>query len=1083
MFSRQWWKKLGRSWTANRPARGRQPVRFIPQLETLETRIVPTVNFYWKLTSTQVDPANVYSGIGYNYSETTQDGNATETITSSLSVMQDSATYDQSDTFEQEVGTPPPNESVDLTLGWSGAPTEIDPGQSFTITCSATGTIANETSSDTYGTGVDLWAKLDTGIVQFVLDTSSTGTAPIETDASGNWAGSESQAITFTPPLSGILPNPVGPPSNIDSFVIDEAASLGGAAVNTTNPFTQYTYTLEQGSPGEGGGGGGGSMGTPQLQVKSQPPDEAMVNQPFGLTVSELGTNGKVDTQFNGPVTITLNPNPSSDATLGGTDTVNAVNGVATFKNVTLDDLGDGFTLQASATGATPVTTNAFDVVDQVTLTWTGAGNGKWSDPNDWVNDNGNPQAPSGAGEDLVFPDDALRTTNVDDVPNLAVASLAFATTYDVSGDALDLTGDLTVSGGDPIFSDPTELDEVAPALEAPAFTPFITQDITINIAVGAQYTLKSVVDGPGGLIVNGLGELVMDHANTYSGGTTLQLGTLTIDNADALGTGPLNVPGTLNTLNAASALTLKNDVNLAGTTLNVTGESLTLAGTVTATSVAQGNGEIDPSPHSVVTLTGSINGNLQVGGTGQLVLNGALGGSVTTVVGATPLLEFGDKLSGSGLVTLRPGATLASNALNSAFAGDVFLEGGTVQIKANNALGSGTLNMQPANADAVSITTSQFSLANPVNLNGGTLNVTGDLTLTGAITLAADTIVNATDVDAAVTLNGAIGGSGTLTVQGPGQVILNGALGSSITVAAVTATVAGTATYGTVTFGSHLSGTGSVYVSGGTLYSPVANKFMGAITLTAGTLKVGANNAIGQGNLFLSGVPGPTTIDPMGRNIALPNPVFLSGGAMTIAPGNLQLSGSVSTLGYGEFDPADDAVVTLSGNIGVGGGGSLTVGGKGTVKLAGVLSSNVIVGSIANGGGNVDLTHTFSGSGGITVSQGGQLDSDSAVTYAGDITIETGGLVGADASAALGTGALIVPNYVAATLKVASNPQLTNGLTMNGGKLTVDGTANLTGAVTVNAAAEIDPQQRCGHDRRWRHGGASPRPQRQRNH
>ena len=68
-----------------------------------------------------------------------------------------------------------------------------------------------------------------------------------------------------------------------------------------------------------------------------------------------------MDPTFNGSVTVALANNPAS-GTLGGTLTVTAVNGVATFSGLTINNPGNGYTLQATANGLTPATTTAIDV-------------------------------------------------------------------------------------------------------------------------------------------------------------------------------------------------------------------------------------------------------------------------------------------------------------------------------------------------------------------------------------------------------------------------------------------------------------------------------------------------------------------------------------------------------------------------------------------------------------------------------------------------------------------------------------------------------------------------------------------------
>src|SRR5262249_28478880 len=67
----------------------------------------------------------------------------------------------------------------------------------------------------------------------------------------------------------------------------------------------------------------------------------------FNLVVWAEDASNHIDTSFNDNVSLALANNPGG-ATLGGDLSVTAVNGVATFSGLSLDNTGAGFTLQAS---------------------------------------------------------------------------------------------------------------------------------------------------------------------------------------------------------------------------------------------------------------------------------------------------------------------------------------------------------------------------------------------------------------------------------------------------------------------------------------------------------------------------------------------------------------------------------------------------------------------------------------------------------------------------------------------------------------------------------------------------------------
>ena len=74
-----------------------------------------------------------------------------------------------------------------------------------------------------------------------------------------------------------------------------------------------------------------------------------------------LDANNNVVANSSTSITLAIGTN-SGGGTLGGTLTQNAVDGVATFANLTIDKIGNGYTLLATSTGLTQVTSSAFNI-------------------------------------------------------------------------------------------------------------------------------------------------------------------------------------------------------------------------------------------------------------------------------------------------------------------------------------------------------------------------------------------------------------------------------------------------------------------------------------------------------------------------------------------------------------------------------------------------------------------------------------------------------------------------------------------------------------------------------------------------
>jgi hypothetical protein len=96
-----------------------------------------------------------------------------------------------------------------------------------------------------------------------------------------------------------------------------------------------------------------------QLQFTIQPSAQTVGSTISTVQVSVRDATGNTINSANNTITLAL-LNNAAGAVLGGTTTVSATNGLASFGNLTLDKPGQGFTLQATATGLSSVTSNAF---------------------------------------------------------------------------------------------------------------------------------------------------------------------------------------------------------------------------------------------------------------------------------------------------------------------------------------------------------------------------------------------------------------------------------------------------------------------------------------------------------------------------------------------------------------------------------------------------------------------------------------------------------------------------------------------------------------------------------------------------
>jgi hypothetical protein len=99
-----------------------------------------------------------------------------------------------------------------------------------------------------------------------------------------------------------------------------------------------------------------------KLKFTTQPAAGTAGSALATIKVSVQNAAGNVVAGSTAAVTLKFGSNPGA-ATLGGTLTVNAVNGVASFSNITVSKAGSGYTLVATASGLTSDTSSAFNIV------------------------------------------------------------------------------------------------------------------------------------------------------------------------------------------------------------------------------------------------------------------------------------------------------------------------------------------------------------------------------------------------------------------------------------------------------------------------------------------------------------------------------------------------------------------------------------------------------------------------------------------------------------------------------------------------------------------------------------------------
>ena len=538
-------------------------------------------------------------------------------------------------------------------------------------------------------------------------------------------------------------------------------------------------------------------------------------------------------------------------------------------------------------------------------------------------------------------------------------------------------------------------------------------------LTIGADNSSSSfggvIQDGSAktGIAKTGTGVLVLTGANTYSGGTSVNGGTL------RGGAGNAFSAASLLTIGAAGAVDLfgfSQSVNaVAGT------GTITNAGAAAA-SLAIG-GDNSSSTFSGVIKDGASKTGVVKNGAGALTLAGSntysgptlinqgrfIGAAINSFSAASAItiaapgaLDLGGfaqtigSIAGAGAIT-NTGAAAASLTVGADNSSSSF--GGVIQD------GSAKTGLAKAGAGVLTLAGAN-TYSGPTSVNGGTLRA-------GAVNTFSAGSLLAVAATASVDLNGFSQTVSALT--GAGTVTNAGASAARLTVGADNSSnsFGGLIRDGSAKTGIAKTGTGVLVLTG-------ANTYSGGTAIQSGILAIASGNALGTGTVTLK-----------------------SGGALQFAAPNLVLANNIDL--PGTLDPVIDTGANNSAVAGViSGGDTLTKTGAGTLTLTGI---STLTGGTTVAGGALSVTGSLASSA-VTVNSGTSL--------AGSGTV--GGI------AAL-SGATVAPGQITpfSTLSVNGNVSFLAGSAYNvqitaagqTDRINATGTAALGGGtVAVNAGA-----------------------------
>jgi fibronectin-binding autotransporter adhesin len=583
------------------------------------------------------------------------------------------------------------------------------------------------------------------------------------------------------------------------------------------------------------------------------------------------------------------------------------------------------------------------------------------------------------------------------------------------------------------------------------------------NGGTGTNFTIASTIinnpaNAPGqgtNFVKSGTGLVTLTGSNTYTGSTTVSGGTLSV--------GSIANGGVASGIGASTADA--SNLMVQGATLRYTGGTTTTDrgftlgrnGPVTAGTIEVTQGATDLRFDGQVVSTDGA--GLTKTGAGRLILSNGNNNytGVTTVSGGTLSV---DDLADGGQASGIGASSAASSNLVLENGGELEYTGGTVDIDRGFTLGTG--------GGAVDVTQGTTTLAVEGDVVG-----TGTLTKNGPGTL----LLSGTNTfNAGGAINGGVLQAGSDTAFGTGGWTI--ASGSTLDLNDFDNTVRELVGPGTVDLGSatltinngrgfdftgNITGTGAVTIyDGSQRFSGCGNSYLGATTIQSATLTVdclrdgglasgiGASGA-GSSNLVL--VNG-ALLNYTGGNVSIDRGFTLDGSVSSIGvvQGATTLEFRGAAVGASALNKTGDGTLLLSGNNTYSGGtrviaGTLLAGRATNAFGTGFLSVDNVAGARVDLNGFDTTVLALYGGGAL----GGNIDLGAQT-----LTI-TNGSNATYAGAISGTGGLVKDGGAAQVLSGCNN-SYTGSTVIEGGYIFADclrdgGTNSSIGASTADAS------------------------------